>query len=162
MINLKQRKTVDTRILPTTARLAKEAGFYWDQLVISRDDRSLIKPIIELVLGVTTTSNINYCYNDKDQIITPKMFNLNNNHYPAPTQSELQTWLRDEHKIDCFVTPYTHDEDDSKFKNTKYTADFIWELLPEENVTDDEILFDSYEVALEYILVEALKQLINK
>lgn len=70
-----------------------------------------------------------------------------------PTQSLLQKWLRDEHKIDIMIEPCT--DIDSKEHFYEMTLVYDWS---EEDSSDGS--FYSYEDALEDGLLEALK-LIN-
>lgn len=68
----------------------------------------------------------------------------------APTQSLLQKWLRDTHKINLYCYPYKDhaaDNNDSIMWKTNYT---------------ETIEFNTYEEALDKGLIKALKLISNK
>lgn len=71
----------------------------------------------------------------------------NNGHSIAPTQSELQKWLRDKFKVDVISYPSAHIRD-------KYIFLIISDL---ELITDSLFKFDSYEEALEAGLLNYLE-----
>jgi len=68
--------------------------------------------------------------------------------YAAPTQSLLQRWLREEHKIDIFLGK--GGEDGSKYHAEDITKGGVI-------VIEDSEMFPTYEEALEKGLQEALK-----
>jgi hypothetical protein len=119
-----------------TAKLAKEKGFDWKVLNHYRDGESYSK---ELING-GTWYNMN-C--SKEQ----KLWNCNL--YSAPTQSYLQKWLREVHKINNLnIFPDGNDN---------YVP---WRgLLTMDNLYlfHKELKFKTYEEALEKGLQEALK-----
>ena len=66
------------------------------------------------------------------------------NVYLVPTQSLLQKWLREKHNIIVFINPYP----------TTYAAVIVYNNREDRYATD---LYDTYEIALEKGLEEALK-----
>lgn len=103
-----------------TAKLAKEKGFniFTGKAWIKKEGQDLF--FVPVYTGVT-----------------------NGIDYHAPTQSLLQKWLREVHKIDVNVLPYN--------KNKKYYE--VW--VEKANTTWSN--FSTYEEALELGLQEALK-----
>ena len=71
--------------------------------------------------------------------------------YSAPTQSLLQKWLREVHSID--VEPRLANQE---FKKSYYFAIHKY-IEYREQLHHTNIRYDSYEQALEYGLLEALK-----
>jgi len=70
--------------------------------------------------------------------------------YSAPTQSELQTWLRNKHNIEVYVVPYS--KNNHKIIGGKGYYEVVIDKL---NITFSG--YKIYEEALEVGLVEALK-----
>ncbi len=72
----------------------------------------------------------------------------------APTQSLLQKWLREIHKIDIEI---------EVFSDEVYKDDSYYDYMLISNLYKEEILnpqrFDTYELALEAALLEVLKDL---
>jgi len=146
----------DQRICFETAKLARQKGFSW-------------KPFKMMVIeGINDadipSDNFNYCYNEEGKEITPKYYNLNNEHYPRPTQALLAKWLREKHNL--HVTPYVN----VAALSSKYSHAV---LSPPQNVGKVSYLnyisigpadlqFDTYEEAMEYSLSVALKTLKDK
>jgi hypothetical protein len=129
-----------------TAKLAKEKGFnIQDELVGShhyfyKSDKSLI-------------SGDNFA----KQLL-----------YHAPTQSVLQTWLRDNFRIHVSVNPW---KDEMSYVNSDEVPNEGFQVLYEGNVInidDDWNTFSnfshytSYEECLENLLIEALKLIQDK
>jgi hypothetical protein len=114
-----------------TAKLAKEKGFsLWtnERFYGKTYDKNTAKSLY------TNTSFMMYENNNTPKNDSPT--------YDAPTQSLLQKWLREVHKIDIFITEGFHIV--SKYK--VYTKP-SWGYFEE---------FDSYEGALEKGLQKAL------
>jgi hypothetical protein len=123
----------ETLISLATAKLAKEKGVTWG-----------------FFRNKYTGAELAYstCYNADGKIINPKGYRSNNPHFPCPTQSLLQKWLRDEHNWHIMVYPSDFINDPAKilYKYTIPNIDYHSELE-----------FESYEEALEAGLQEALK-----
>ena len=120
-----------------TALLAKELGF--KEPVQNRYRLNMLNTDGKLRYG----EPINYndpCFQDEYREYTS-----------APTQSELQAWLRDEHDVSIEVYFY----DDS------FQYD-IWSIMHglEFIKVDPEEIFDSYEQALEIALRKTIQKLI--
>lgn len=132
-----------------TAKLAKEKGYkgkiglgykyrtgdYYNHIgVLNGDCTTLIKDIIKAQVN-------------KD-FLNPINFNIS-----APTQSLLQKWLREVHKIDLYIETVWSDFE-------KNTTEYVpWIMYPKEldHLEDEEpIYYKTYEEALELALVEAL------
>lgn len=126
---------IDTLINFETSKLAKFKGFHYNQLIIG-----LVTYTIE---GVDKPLGGYTCFNEQGEFIIPKHYNAKNQHFPRPTQSLLQKWLRETHEIFVCVLPYNK-------PNKKE-----WEAIIEENsITFSG--FNSYEEALEKALLEGL------
>ncbi len=132
----------ETLIEFETAKIAKEKGF-------SKTKRGI------------DTSLSNYVYNFKGDIIRELSSHTTwNGKVVAPTQSLLQKWLREEHKI--FVNPIPN----FKTKVGQHHLGIVYmrsknevhsELLKNDDLYKSKKLFDTYEQALEQGLINALK-----
>lgn len=108
-----------------TAKLAKEAGFDWATLCYyPPHSRSAIRDDIECPC---TAHGI----------------------YPAPTQSLVQRWLREEHGIDIYVCRSWAINPSYDYSIRQVSTGFLKEQRTETNRT--------YEQSLEDGLIEALK-----
>ena len=146
-----------------TAQLAKQAGFDipvphyftpngvsiahtkegYDQEYYCYDVDDFVENWNYKGLSVTADDNISYGGN----YMIP---------FSQPTQSLLQRWLREVHNSHAEVT--------SRKDNDKivYTWDIYDTKISDEETTDEEPLFDTYELALEQALQEALTLIINR
>jgi hypothetical protein len=134
-------------ITPETAKLAKKVGFkivtkYF--YVINENDSKLIHRSPEKYEDYYENGKNHTC----SEYATMPIAN-------APTQSLLQTWLRDKHKIQTCTWSVTLD------KNKNF-IDFYWSIKGIDfylgsDLRDKE--FDNYEDALEKCLQKALKLL---
>lgn len=118
----------DTLISFETAKLAKEKGFNWKTYYYYNLDSKLNDES-------TILDRVNGMYNHK--------FQGGNS---APTQSFLQKWLREKHKIHVQILPYNH----------KYLISLLKYGQNGSNPNFDEE-HSTYEEALEIGLQEALK-----
>jgi len=86
---------------------------------------------------------------------------LRDGYYSAPTQSILQKWLREVHKLQIYVEPVWKDY---HRVNTEYIPWVSYTKEEEDNHLPDEeeVYYSSYEEALEIALVEALNTIPNK
>lgn len=116
-----------------TAKLAKEKGFDWN--VVNYYDKDKTKCSEYSDLGVNPENFNADFWNTK--AFTP--------FYSAPTQSLLQKWLREEHRIVVYVITSA----DRAFRNILYDGYIGTELYIINKKT--------YEEALEEGLKEALK-----
>ena len=109
-----------------TAKLAKEKGFDWP---------------------VNRTYNKSEKLDDFDEYdASLSNYNEWNNFTSAPTQSLLQKWLRELHKIHIDISPFY------------YKGNFIsWNLRIHNTYYKDK--YNTYEEALEYGLKECLNKL---
>lgn len=143
----------DTLITYPTAELAKEKGFkiavgayYTKYLKTQKSDN----PSFRMTEGEIEV-NYHYIINNG----TGDLSNESYTSYAAPTQSLLQRWLREVHKIDLYCTPdYL-----TIVKNREKVYDCVCVKCEEGNV---KLLFHlndymTYEAALEKGLFEALK-----
>lgn len=79
--------------------------------------------------------------------------------FAAPTQSELQTWLRNEHKIYCEVSMYV-------IQSGEYDGCLAFKAIIKdtenykEKIVYEKDCFLNYEKALEDSLVEGLKRVV--
>ena len=116
-----------------TAQLAKEKGFP------------------QLNEGVYFTKDKEHClvgwgFNDRTEDSFAQ--------YSAPTQSLLQKWLREEHKLHIWIESDTFiGKTWGHMFNTNFTAKEITDELEK----DETIIFNSYEEALEKALYHMLK-----
>ncbi len=128
----------DTTISFETAKLLKEKGFNYNNHEYKGYVNNFSKP----------------CYNQDGKIVTPKIYNTLNPHYPAPSQSALQKWLREIHFINISIdsTHICH----VLYKLSHYDTfeDF------EYDIPFDYPDFEIYEEALEVGLVEALNLIV--
>lgn len=127
----------EERITFKTACLAKEKGF-GNQV---REDGT-DKPFFPKRVPYEQCFNVN-----TGKLITPKTYNPKNPHALAPTQTVLQKWLREAHKIYVLVDMGTY-------------RDYHWKYFDDKNpFTYSKGTFESYEKALEAGLYQALKLL---
>ena len=87
----------EQRISFETSKLIKELGFHWSHMVFKELPKSDEIPFSTKFEGIST--NINYCYNESGQEITPKRYSPKNNHYPRPTQIQLKNWIKEKYDI---------------------------------------------------------------
>jgi hypothetical protein len=137
------------------AKLAKEKGFNWNVLDTFDDKEN---PVSRYNVDV---DGLDSYINTGDENYVKEVFELNNSQMQSgfvarPTQSLLQKWLREEHKIsiiidDCFIK---HDFIDE----TKLVFDYTLSSLGKQNYKFSKT-FNSYEEALESGLKKALKML---
>ena len=121
-----------------TAKLAKEKGF--DEKVYREYDKSGY-------LRCTSKS--------ADVVLGPYDELLKSTEYPAPTQSLLQKWLREVHKINIFISSKTIENKTIFIPHGRTIPDTI-----KNNLIVDIIQYctnNTYEEALEIALFEALK-----
>lgn len=144
-----------------TAKLAKEKGFGWEHRIITSrktgelvDQKSELFPNIIIQPGVIASSHIEYCFDEDGKVISPKLFNLKNSHYPRPTQALLQKWLRKIHNIHIEIC-LGHDDNSIwyDFYLFKIELGLKYEQLNHEIVSGDY----TPEGALEEGLKQALK-----
>ena len=125
-----------------TAKLAKEKGF--DEKVYREYDKSGY-------LRCTSKS--------ADVVLGPYDELLKSTEYPAPTQSLLQKWLREEHN--CIVEVTFYSENIESIKDIKYTVEIDYYGKDFHNIGDSSDYYssgyDTYEKALEVGLFEGLK-----
>jgi hypothetical protein len=132
-----------------TAKLAKEVGF--NKKVLFSYEYSDKKSFLYCG-GILYKSAKLYGY---IQNIGYDLYNYNShkklNEYSAPTQSELQAWIRKKHNIHISVNPYNN--------TNQYSVHVYNIILSEENNLDYEFneTYNSYEEALEQGLLKALK-----
>lgn len=112
-----------------TAKLAKEKGF-----------------------GKTLDTIYPHAYKDEKTLVLNSCNNCEDGFISAPTQSELQKWLREVHNIHLLVEPYYNREN-----TLVYGVDVILEKTKEQTLIEDG--FESYELSLEFGLYESLKLL---
>jgi hypothetical protein len=115
----------DELITFETAKLAKEKGFDWSVV------RYWFPPDIN-----------DKCYWEWN---SPKDYNKLKEAVSIPTQSLLQKWLREVHKIHITIHPYAVGD--------LYFAEWV----KTEGMEYEESGFISYELALEFALQESLK-----
>jgi hypothetical protein len=68
----------------------------------------------------------------------------------APTQSELQRWLREKHKLHCCVCPYEDEDGAVLFEGTTVEELDSFSIYPLNG-------YDTYEQALEEVLFQSLE-----
>jgi hypothetical protein len=111
----------------STAKLAKEKGF--DKIQQSGLGFSMYNSI-----GDKITSSV---YFEKEKKYC----------FLRPTQTDLQKWLRERHKLHCCVSPYEN-KNELLYEGT-VVEESDWSIHPLSG-------YDSHEEALEEILYEAL------
>lgn len=111
-----------------TAKLAKEKGFEQSKWDMAYSENNPLEPITEA------------------------MHIRKGQRYSAPTQSLLQRWLREEHEIELYV------KIDAILDSRKYSfVTFNCKNLDVLHLPLHNYVFDTYELALEKGLFEALK-----
>ena len=128
---IKENDENDQLISFKTAELAKEKGFNWETQAVFTD--------------------FNKVPYSNPQEETPYNWNSRAG-YAAPTQSLLQKWLRDIHKIHIFI---------NNTNNNKWSFG-IQRLSIGVLYLFDKQLYDSYEEALEIGIQEVLKLIVLK
>lgn len=73
-----------------TSCLLKELGFSWPSLKV----REHLKGVVQ-VKGSANPPFYNTCYNEERKEITPKIYTLNNPHYPRPTLMMALDWMEE-------------------------------------------------------------------
>lgn len=139
-----------------TAQLAKQAGFDVVVYTCYNSEGKLMET--SDLLNIHCEGGLDFDeffmnYNDKPGLEKYYKTKL----YSAPTQSLLQKWIREVHNSHVEVTS-RKDYDDK----IVYTWDIYDNKIPNEELTDEEPLFDTYELALEQALQEALTLIINR
>ena len=129
------------------AKLAKEKGFNEETYAFYDSTNTLINPLAAHKESNWTRHIILNKYNDGFVYNSTTGNKVNN--YAAPTQSLLQKWLREKHNIVVFINPYP----------TTYAAVIQYNNREDKYATD---LYDTYEIALEKGLEEALKLIDNE
>lgn len=139
-----------------TAKLAKEKGFDWKTHDYFNKNKYSTK--YKHSIGYIDDywgDNYNYDWNTNGEPFKP----FSKDCYSVPTQSLLQKWLREIHKIDIYVKGYGfgyypchNNVPPANQGNVKY-IDRRWNLQNEERFDD----LITYEQALEKGLQEALK-----
>ena len=118
-----------------TAKLAKEKGFNI--------------PVIYVFDDIDGTLTASYVKNVFD------LLNYNTSMYKCskPTQSLLQKWLREKHKIQILIQHYTHIKDGELYAGFVYNPNIIYCASPGPVIRKAL----TYEEALEICLHESLK-----
>ena len=123
-----------------TAKLAKEKGFDFVTPIFWRVSESMC--VDKNHFGSTEKIQLVNCGNQNETDWTD---------YPAPTQSLLQKWLRDEHDIDVYIIPNGMRDkniNDRLYHPQLWVKDLYQTELHSKN---------TYEQALEQGLINALK-----
>lgn len=115
----------DELIKFSTAQLAKEKGFTYE------------------LCGQSFRPNGDFTYGRNDDIF-----------YPAPTQSLLQRWLREKHKIFVYVNPV---DSWHEYKYIVLCEDVMAPFYLYENSEVNSKTYNTYEESLEQGLFESLK-----
>ena len=143
-------------IMFETAKLAKEKGFGWKHRIFTSrrtgelvDQKSELFPQVTIQPGVIASSHVEYCFDEDGKVISPKLFNLKNSHYPRPTQALLAKWLREIHNIFVCVNYYAPDTNMFNYR-IDYSEINLNYHTPKEH-------WKKHEDAFEAGLVEALK-----
>ena len=124
-----------------TAKLAKEKGFNWEIRTYFDFKKFGIKPVEFFnKLNANNYSHWDFNLNKK----------INAGYISAPTQSLLQKWLREKHKLIVIVS-YQYEPDSTSYSYWIYKEN---KPLPLNQWIDD---LYTYEEALESGLFEALK-----
>lgn len=143
-----------------TAKLAKEKGFNVEVTHCyggDYNDRYELKEYNSLCTG-NNGEMIHRMTGDSEYLWLCKT-DFNNDgfdSYSAPTQSLLQKWLREKHKIHITIGPWFGRDEHFRFtiEPICIIGEFTFEDISEED-------FESYEEALEKALQEALKLIKN-
>lgn len=126
-----------------TAKLAKEKH-YMDGNRISK-----LFPKLGYV-------NCSPCYDEKGVLWNCKFYDPTDNYYLAPTQSKLQKWLRDIHKIHIIIVPTIHGY--WTYKIVDIQIDPSKKIVrPPHSIDASGVDYNTYEEALESAFLEALK-----
>jgi len=89
-------------------------------------------------------------------------YNSYKGYISAPTQSELQSWLREKHQLHLYVYPYINMDHSRMFRITlaRHAFKAIWELnkdgLDILEYKNFDVIEDDFEKAMEQGLVELL------
>ena len=125
-----------------TAKLAKEKNFNWPVLFFYFKN---FNAGLDYILVDSISSQFGEITKEED-------YNNNNytlERYSAPTQGLLQKWLREVHNIHLSIWYNNLTE--------KWRIDYIRNIKTDHDFTTNEDEFDTYELALE----ESLKQALN-
>lgn len=123
-----------------TAKLAKEKQYI--------NGKKFPKPFTKL--GYIANSAI---YDDYGRFIKSRWYNPNKKRYLAPSQSQLQKWLRDVYNIHIFAVPNSHGWI-YEIVNINFSENM---MIPMRKVRASKIQYNTYEEALEEALYESLK-----
>ena len=127
-----------------TAKLAKEKQYI-------DGEKPLFKPFQKL--GFV---NCSPSYNKEGIFRDRKFYNPENEHYLAPTQSDLQKWLREVHKIHIHIVPTIHGY--WTYKIVDIQMDPSKKVVrPPHSIDASGVDYNTYEEALESAFLEALK-----
>ena len=99
------------------------------------------------------------CFNLEGKSIRPKYTQLTGKHIPRPTQSLLQTWLRQTHGIKVWCEPHEFSSSDGWAYNMLARREG---LVTVSKVNQASSVHLTYEQALEEGLLEALKHIPEK
>jgi hypothetical protein len=131
-----------------TAKLAKEKGFNWGCYIEYEVED------YEYRQGSPGYSKVTIKKGDLKKADGSSIFRNWNNNYSAPTQSLLQKWLREKHKLYVYINPTTYGEE------ARYSAQldgYGKKGIFSSPLIDGFTIYNSYEEALEEGLHEALK-----
>jgi hypothetical protein len=93
------------RVTEKTAILLRLSGFHYPHVITLPPQGDNMLPNVKLIDGVTCPGGM-WCFNDESKLICPKKYNINNTHYPAPLQTTVQKWLREEKGFQISVIPH--------------------------------------------------------
>lgn len=136
-----------------TAKLAKTKGFKWKTKFYYR------QPVVTK-RGTNIKIERDYkIFKKREKYSSFTEISYPNEEFKAPSQSLLQKWLREVHKIDIYITgygfgyyPQLNNVPPANQEGVKY-IDRRWNMPPREENAN----FKNYEEALEKGLQEALK-----
>jgi hypothetical protein len=135
-----------------TAKLAKAKGFNIETIYSYKQPVVTKRGTSEKENRDYRIEKTEYEYSSFTEIAYP------NEDFYAPTQSLLQKWLRDNHKLHAYITPQG-DKIHWSLSNVGYTDRKTEEdrLVYSIKRKFDGVKFDSYEEALEYAIKEMLE-----
>jgi HKD family nuclease len=142
------------RVTEKTAILLRLSGFHYPHVITQPPKHDSILPNVKFIDGITCPGGM-WCFNNEHKLICPKKYNINNTHYPAPLQTTVQKWLREEKDFQISIIPRLQSE------NWIYQS-MITHVNPDPYLTRCIYTMDkcdSYEISLEEAFIKILSEL---
>jgi hypothetical protein len=136
---------IDTLITFETAKLVKEKGFDWPV--------SHIIAFNEVNNSHEYTGETEFTLEEAEAATS----NTEKEHYLCPSQSLLQKWLRETHKLDIVIQAYADENGDQE--SPRYDYEMYYPKFTEEDYGGTPKYHVLYEECLEEALIDGLNSL---